>query len=71
MSRKTKIIWGLLILGFCLMEFPGVLFFHDKITPYIFGLPFIYGYILCCWVFMCLVLGYAYKTNWGKNEEAS
>ena len=68
-STRTKVIWSLLLLGFALMEFPGVFLFWDKVTPFIFGLPFIYGYILICWAYMCLVLFYAYKTNWGKTSE--
>lgn len=68
-STRTKVIWSLLLLGFALMEFPGVFLFRDKVTPFIFGLPFIYGYILICWAYMCLVLFYAYKTNWGKISE--
>jgi uncharacterized membrane protein len=68
MTGKTKMIWALLIAGFGLMEFPGVFFFQDKLTPFIFGFPFIYGYIICGWIYMCLVLLYAYKTNWGRPQ---
>lgn len=67
-TGKTKVIWALLIIGFACMEFPGVFFFQNKVTPFIFGFPFIYGYILCGWVYMCAVLFYAYKTNWGKAQ---
>lgn len=65
---KTKIIWALLIIGFAFMEFPGVFFFQNKVNPFILGFPFIYGYILCWWFYMCVVLFYAYKTNWGKAQ---
>jgi hypothetical protein len=64
-----KTIMVLLLIGFLFMEFPGVLFFKDISSPSILGLPFIYGYILCWWVFMCVVLFIAYKTNWGSNGE--
>ncbi len=66
MSGKTKMIWLLIIIGFMFMEFPGVFFFKDKSDPFILGLPFIYGYILCWWVYFCVILFYAYKTNWGE-----
>lgn len=70
MSGKSKVYWILILLGFMAMEFPGVLFFKDKAEPYIFGFPFIYGFILCCWAYMCIVIFIAFKDNWGepKNE---
>lgn len=68
MSNKTRIIWILLLIGFAAMEFPGVLFFHDKAEPFIFGLPFIYGYTICLWFAMCAILLYAYNINWGEKE---
>ena len=68
MTIASKIIWGLLIAGFAFMEFPGVFFFEKKADPFIFGLPFIYGYIICCWVFMCVVLFIAYRINWGRGK---
>ena len=66
MSGKTKLFWLLLLLGFMFMEFPGVFFFKSMAEPYILGFPFIYGYILCCWVYMCVVVLIAYKSNWGE-----
>ena len=68
MTGKTKLIWALLIIGLAAMEFPGVFFFKDKVDPFIFGMPFIYGYILCLWAYMCAVLLYAYKTRWGQSK---
>ena len=68
LNKRKIIIWGLLIIGFGMVEFPGILFVGDKIYPYIFGLPFLYGYILLGWVYICCVLFYAYKTSWGKNS---
>jgi len=67
-SRKTIMIWVLLIIGLCAMEFPGVFFFGQRVYPRIFGLPFIYGYIICWWIFICCVLFYAYRTEWGEKE---
>lgn len=63
--RRKRIIWVLLAAGFGAVEFPGILFVGDKIYPRIFGLPFLYAYVLCCWVYICLVLIYAWKTRWG------
>ena len=72
--RKTKmptkgiIIRVLLVIGFLAMEFPGVLFFKDIAEPYIFGLPFAYGFMLLGWIYMCVILFWAYKCNWGEDE---
>ena len=66
---KKKVIIILLIIGFMFMEFPGVFFFKDIAEPRIFGFPFIYGYILICWAIMCIILFYAYKTNWGMPPD--
>jgi len=68
MSGKTKLIWILLLIGFLAMEFPGVFFFQKTSDPFILGFPFIYGYILCWWAYMCAILFYAYKTGWGQPE---
>jgi hypothetical protein len=68
MSGTKKLLYVLLLIGFMCMEFPGVFFFKDKVDPFIFGLPFIYGYILCCWAYMCVVLFVAYRTNWGDKK---
>lgn len=62
-----KILWLAIIIGFAIMEFPGI-FFINRIDPVIFGLPFIYGFIIIMWVYMCVILLIAYKTNWGKNR---
>lgn len=58
----------LLLIGFMLMEFPGVLFFKDMAEPRIFGLPFAYGWMLIGWIYMCVIMFWAYKTNWGEKE---
>ena len=67
--NKRKLVIGILIvIGFLAIEFPGILIVRNKIYPFILGLPFLYGYILCCWAYMCSVLFYAYKTSWGKQS---
>ena len=65
---RKLVIYCLLIVGFLAMAFPGIIIMGDRIYPCIFGLPFLYGYILCCWAYMCLVLFYAYRTSWGKRS---
>lgn len=65
--KKVFII--LLLTGFLFMEFPGVFFFKNVAEPFIFNMPFVYGYILICWAFMCVVLFIAYRTNWGDKRE--
>ena len=66
LNKRKVVIWILLVLGFGATEFPGILFVGDKIYPIIFGLPFLYFYILCCWLYFFFVLVYASKTRWGK-----
>ena len=55
-KKKIKIrrwIIGILLgVGFLAMEFPGILLVRERIYPFVLGLPFLYGYILCCWVYM-------------------
>lgn len=68
MSSQSKLIWVLLLIGLAAMEFPGVFFFKDKVDPFILGMPFIYGYIVCWWAYMSAVLLYAYKTRWGQPK---
>jgi hypothetical protein len=68
-SKLTILYLILLIIGFCFMEFPGVFFFKDKIDPYIFGFPFIYGYIIIWWIYMCVIMLIAFLTNWGFKKE--
>jgi len=67
MPTKGILIRVLLIIGFMVMEFPGILFFKDMVEPYIFGLPFAYGIMLIGWVYMCIILFWAYKCNWGED----
>lgn len=65
--QRKKLIAVLLIVGFCALEFPGILMVCERVYPLIFGLPFLYGYVLCGWVYMCCVLLYAYLTGWGGH----
>ncbi|QEK12927.1 hypothetical protein FQB35_11660 [Crassaminicella thermophila] len=62
-----KLLWSLIILGFLIMEFPGV-FFINRIDPIILGFPFIYGFMLIMWLYMCIITFIGYKTNWGSNK---
>lgn len=71
MHIKNKVkfkIWVLLLIGFMLIEFPGILFIN-RIHPFILGLPFIYGFVLIVWFYMCGVLFYAYRKNWGEKYD--
>lgn len=67
-KRRRLVICILLILGFLAIEFPGILIVRERIYPFIFGVPFLYGYTFCCWAYMCSVLFYAYRTSWGKQS---
>ena len=69
MTRKQRkiLIACLLIFGFMALEFPGIIFVCEIVRPFVLGLPFLYGYILIGWLYMCLVLLYAYLTGWGKH----
>lgn len=69
MSGRAKLYWALLIIGFMIMEFPGVLFFQHKSQPFIFGFPFIYGFTLIMWFYMVVVIFIAYKDNWGEPKQ--
>jgi undecaprenyl pyrophosphate phosphatase UppP len=60
------LIWVLLVIGFMIMEFPGV-FFLNRIEPMIFGMPFIYSFTIIMWAIMCVIVFVGYKTNWGKG----
>ncbi|MEL7654867.1 MAG: hypothetical protein AAGU75_03045 [Bacillota bacterium] len=67
-TKKMKIIWALIFIGLCAVEFPGILIFGDKAYPFILGMPFIYAYMLFCWLYLCAVIYYAYRNNWGRNR---
>jgi hypothetical protein len=61
-------LWVLLIIGFMIMEFPGI-FIINRIDPMIFGMPFIYSFTIIMWAIMCAILFIGYKTNWGKGAD--
>lgn len=66
--RKRQILLAAAaILGFMAIEIPGIFFVCNRIYPFIFGLPFLYGYIIICWLYMCLVLFCGFKTSWGRT----
>jgi len=69
--KKRKImIWSAIILGFIVMEFPGIYLFN-RVEPFVGGFPFIYFYTIVMWVYMCIVLLVAYLLKWGgRNGEA-
>ncbi|MDS2173528.1 hypothetical protein Q7C18_12530 [Nesterenkonia sp. CL21] len=69
-TLKTKVMWTLIITLLALAQFPGVLFFHDVAEPRIFGMPFIYGYIIIIWALLCGVLLWAYLAHWGRPTPA-
>ncbi|MGI6766191.1 MAG: hypothetical protein ACOX4R_03115 [Lentihominibacter sp.] len=68
MTTRKKIIIILIITGFCAIEFPGIFLVMGKIEPFILGMPFLYGYVFCWWLYLCMVFFYAYKTGWGKRS---
>ena len=68
-SNPLKIrIWVLLAIGFALIEFPGV-FFINRTHPHILGFPFLYGFVLLVWVYLCAVFYYAYRRRWGDGPK--
>lgn len=73
MARKRKTptpvtitLWTLIIVGLAMLQFPGILFYHDVTEPRIFGMPFIYGFNLLIWAILCVVLFIAYQVRWGR-----
>ncbi|GAA3058033.1 hypothetical protein GCM10010467_23210 [Actinocorallia glomerata] len=70
-TLKTKVIWSLIITLLGISLFPGVLFFHDAAEPRIFGMPFIYGYIIIIWALLCSVLLWAHIAHWGRNTRTA
>jgi hypothetical protein len=63
---KMKKIWFLIIIGLCAMEFPGILFVGKTAYPFVFGMPFLYAYMLFWWLYLCVVIFYAFRNNWGR-----
>ena len=67
-ASKSKIIWLLILIGLCAIEFPGILFVGDKAYPFIFGIPFLYAYVVFWWMYLCIVIFYAYRNKWGRDH---
>lgn len=71
MSRKTPTpltitLWTIVLVGLAVVQFPGILFYHDVIEPRILGMPFIYGFNAVIWFILCVVLLIAYLRHWGR-----
>ena len=62
------VLWVLIIITFLAMEFPGIYFFN-RIEPMLFGLPFIYSFMIILWAVMCTLFLIGYLTNWGKGAD--
>lgn len=67
-TGKMKKIWLLILIGLCAIEFPGIFFVGKSAYPFILGIPFLYAYILFWWLYLCIVIFYAYKSNWGRDH---
>lgn len=67
-TATTITIWTLIIAGLAVLQFPGILFYHDRAEPRILGMPFIYGFNMVIWAALCLVLLWAYKVHWGRRR---
>jgi hypothetical protein len=63
-----KLIWLLILIGLCAMEVPGVFFVGKAAYPFIGGIPFFYAYMLFWWLYLCIVIFYAYRNDWGRNH---
>lgn len=72
MKKGILILWILIALGFSAIEFPGI-FFINRIEPILFGLPFIYGFTLIVWFYLCILMYIGYRMSWGniKGKKAS
>lgn len=62
----TITLWTLVLVGLAVLQFPGILFYHDVAEPRIFGMPFIYVFNFAVWLVLCVVLFIAYKVHWGR-----
>lgn len=67
MKKRILILWILIFLGFSAIEFPGI-FFINRIEPTIFGLPFIYGFTLIVWSYLCVLMYVGYRMKWGYSN---
>lgn len=67
-TRMTIVLWTVVIAGLAVLQFPGILFYHDVAEPRILGMPFIYGFNAIVWAVLCGVLFFAYKVRWGRPK---
>ncbi|MDD5986630.1 MAG: hypothetical protein PUC26_02230 [Eubacteriales bacterium] len=67
MPARKKLLIILLVCGFAAIEFPGILIVGRLVRPMIFGMPFLYGYLILCWIYMLVVFFYAWRTGWGRH----
>jgi len=67
-TGKMKRIWLLIIVGLCALEFPGIFLVGKTAYPFLFGMPLFYAYILFWWLYLCIVILYAYRNNWGRDR---
>lgn len=65
--NRRILLAALLVTGFAAIEIPGIFFVCDRIYPFIFGFPFLYGYVILCWLYMCIILFIGFRTSWGKK----
>ena len=65
--NRRIILAALIIIGVMAIEIPGIFFVCGRIYPFIFGFPFLYGYVIICWLYMCIILFIGYRTSWVKN----
>lgn len=63
-----KKIWLLIAVGLGAIEFPGILFVGKAVHPFVFGIPFFYAYMIFWWLYLCLVIFYAYRNDWGRSR---
>ncbi|MBR0598175.1 hypothetical protein [Sinanaerobacter chloroacetimidivorans] len=68
MKKKYRLLWFLILIGFAAIEFPGI-FYINRIEPRILGLPFIYGFTLIVWLYLCILMYVGYKLKWGFTEK--
>lgn len=66
-SSLRTILWTLIIIGFLIMEYPGILFIN-RIDPMLFGMPFIYSFTIIMWIYMSILMLIGYKKNWGSSN---
>lgn len=66
-AKRRRRIWGFLLFGFAMIEFPGI-YLINRIEPRILGVPFLYSFVLIVWMGLCAVLFYAWRSGWGAKR---